>query len=306
MTGATRAHAALSAVALIYGANYVIAKSVMPDPIGPNSFIVLRVFGAAVLFWLMVNRRIQWPARRDVPRLVACALTGVVINQLFFFNGLALTSPLNSAIIMTSNPILVMVISAWLFKQKVTPRRIAGVVLGAMGAVSLLMLSSFASSQLSSTAGDVAILVNSVSYAFYLVLVKPLMVRYKPLTIVTWVFTIGFFCVLPFGGWGLGEVKWSVLTSWQWFCVVFVIVCVTFFTYLLNILALSHVPPTVASSYIYFQPLLAALFSWLFTFVLDSDYTGDFSLAKAGCALMIFLGVYMVGKDARGKKPLPT
>jgi drug/metabolite transporter (DMT)-like permease len=287
------AHLALSTVALIYGANYIIAKSVMPHPIGPNSFIALRVFGATLCFWLVAFRKITLPRREDIGRFVLCAATGVAVNQLLFFNGLSLTSPLNSSIIMTSNPILVMVISSLLLKQSIQPKKIIGLFLGASGAILLLLLSAQDHTSLSNPWGDLAILINSLSYAFYLVLVKPLMEKYSAFTVITWVFSIGLLLVLPFGGSGAVEVPWKELTLYQWFSVFYVIAFVTFLTYLLNILALRHVSPTTASAYIYFQPMLALVFSFLFTFFTPTNYMADFTWAKVGCALCIFLGVYL-------------
>jgi drug/metabolite transporter (DMT)-like permease len=289
-----RAHLALSAVALIYGANYVIAKTVMPDPIDPNAFIALRVLGAVTLFWLISYRHISIPDRADWLRIILCGMTGVAINQLFFFNGLSLTSPLNSAIIMTSNPIMVMLIAAWILRAPLSPKKITGVLLGTAGAVSILLMSSMDKSAHSNALGDAFILINSLSYAFYLVLVKPLMKKYHPLNVITWVFTAGLIMVLPFGGTGLYAVDWHVLTSWQWFAVAYVIVFVTFMTYLLNILALSIVSSTTASAYIYFQPLLAGLFSWIFSLILDSPVHNDFTFLKGFFTLMIFAGVYLV------------
>ena len=289
-----RAHFALSAVALIYGANYVIAKTVMPDPIDPNAFIALRVLGAVILFWLISYRHMTIPDRADWLRIILCGMTGVAINQLFFFNGLSLTSPLNSAIIMTSNPIMVMLIAAWILRSPLSSKKITGVTLGTAGAVSILLMSSMDKSAHSNALGDTFILINSLSYAFYLVLVKPLMKKYHPLNVITWVFTAGLVMVLPFGGTGLYAVDWSVLTTWQWFAVGYVIVFVTFMTYLLNILALSIVSSTTASAYIYFQPLLAGLFSWLFSMILDSPVHNDFTWLKGLFTLMIFIGVYLV------------
>lgn len=289
-----RAHLALSAVALIYGANYVIAKTVMPHPIDPNAFIVLRVLGAVTLFWLISYRHISIPERADWLRIILCGMTGVAINQLFFFNGLSLTSPLNSAIIMTSNPIMVMLIAAWILQSPLSAIKITGVLLGTAGAVSILLMSSMDKSAHSNALGDAFILINSLSYAFYLVLVKPLMKKYHPLNVITWVFTAGLIMVLPFGGTGLYAVDWSLLNTWQWFAVGYVIVFVTFMTYLLNILALSIVSSTIASAYIYFQPLLAGVFSWIFSMTLDSPVHNDFTLLKGFFTLMIFVGVYLV------------
>ncbi len=287
---------ALLAVALIYGANFIIAKSVMPDPIAPTSFIALRVMGAAALFWLVALRRIVIPQRADWWRFLLCAITGVATNQLLFFNGLALTSPVNASIIMTSNPILVMVMSAVFLKQSITLTKAVGVALGAVGASMLLWSSNGDVNGNSSLLGDVFILLNSISYAIYLVMVKPLMQKYHPLDIVAWTFLIAIALVFPFGGMGLKSVAWSALSHWQWFCVAFVIVCTTFLTYLFNILAIHRLSPTIASSYIYLQPVFAGIFALLLATVVERDYTRDISWFKIGCALMIVVGVWLVSR----------
>lgn len=296
---------ALLAVALIYGANFIIAKSVMPDPIQPTSFIALRVMGACALFWIISVRKIVVPKREDWWRFLLCAITGVATNQLLFFNGLALTSPVNASIIMTSNPILVMLISALVLKQRITLNRSIGVALGAVGAIALLLLSNQDATRTSSLEGDVYILLNSVSYAFYLVMVKPLMQKYHPLDIVAWTFLIAIALVFPFGGMGLKAVSWSMLDSWQWFCVAFVIVCTTFLTYLFNILAIHRLSPTIASSYIYLQPVFAGVFALLLASVVERDYTRDISWMKVACALFIVLGVFLVSRPER-KAVSPT
>lgn len=297
MSSEFKGHLALASVALIYGANYVIAKTVMPDPIGPNSFITLRVLGATILFWLISFRYFTIPDKKDWPRFIACGLTGVAVNQLCFFNGLSLTSPINSSIIMTSNPIMVMVISAFLLSTKINFVKIIGIVFGALGAMLLLFMSNQHDTSGLHLQGDLFILVNSLSYAFYLVLVKPLMTKYKPMFVISWVFTVGLIAVLPFGGIGASEIDWSVLNSWQWFAVAYVIIATTFLAYLLNIYAIHILSPTIASAYVYFQPVLAGVFSFLFSIWLDQNYTGDITLGKVACTLLIFLGIYLVSKS---------
>lgn len=304
MSALFKAHLALAAVALIYGANYLIAKTVMPNPIGPNSFILLRVLGACICFWFIAARKIQIPKKEDLGRFILCGLTGVAINQLLFFNGLSLTSPINSSIIMTSNPIMVMLISALIYKQAITTKKAVGLALGAIGAISLLLLSTGDHSKLSNPLGDLCILINSMSYAFYLVLVKPLMKKYSPLTVVTWVFSVGLIAVSPFGGLGITDIAWSSLDVYQWLAVGYVILFVTFLTYLLNILALQHTTATTASAYIYFQPLLAIFFSYLFTQLTGTDYVSDFTLMKMACGVCIIVGVYMVSERQTLEKTL--
>ncbi len=296
MNNTLRGHLALASVALIYGANYIIAKSVMPEPIGANSFITLRVAGACLLFWLVVGKKAVLPKKEDRWRFILCALTGVATNQLFFFNGLALTSPINASIIMTSNPILVMLISAVLLKQRITWMKVLGVVIGAIGAITLLWISTHDVTKQSSVTGDIYILINSLSFAFYLVLVKPLMSKYHPFVVTAWIFTIGVFMVLPFGGLGITAVEWSVLTAWQWFCVGFVIVFTTFLSYLLNNIGIHYTSSTITSSYIYLQPILAGVFAFLFSGITEKNFASDITLIKVLCALLVFAGVFLVSK----------
>jgi drug/metabolite transporter (DMT)-like permease len=299
VTNQLKAHIALAAAATIYGANYIIAKSVMPNPIGPNSFIALRVIGACILFWAIAARHMRVPDRADWWRFLVCAICGVATNQLLFFNGLALTSPINASIIMTSNPIIVMLISAVLLRQKITALKLLGVFLGAAGAISLLLLSEFDVTKTSSVKGDLFILINSTSWAFYLVLVKPLMQKYHPLMITAWVFLIGIALVFPFGGMGIHAVDWAGLTSWQWFSVLYVIVCTTFLTYLFNMIGVHYLSPTTASAYIYFQPMLAGIFAFVFSFFLHQNFAGDITWQKVACALLIFSGVYLVSRSEK-------
>lgn len=295
------AHLALGAVGLIYGVNYVVAKSIMPDPIPPTAFILIRVVGALILFYtirLFIREKIE---RKDMLRLMICGITGVAVNQLMFFKGLSITSPINASVIMTSNPIIVMIIASFALHNPMSKRKFAGVFFGAIGAIALILLSGSDQSNMSSSLGDLFILINAISYAIYLVLVKPLMAKYKPITVITWVFTFGLIFVIPFGIKPLTEIDWSVFTKWQIFSVLYVVIATTFLAYLLNIYALSIVQPTISSAYIYLQPLFAILAGFVFAGILGMNYSADFDWKKIVCTGFIFLGIYLVSFNSRKK-----
>ncbi len=288
------AHSALLTVALIYGANYLIAKGLMPALIGPSGFIVLRATGAAALFWVVYAFRFERIRRDDLLRLALCGLFGVASNQLMFFNGLSLTSPVNASIIMTSNPILVLVVSSVLLKTAITARKLLGIGLGASGALTLLYLSAGSFSTHISWQGDLLILGNAVSYGVYLVLVKPLMMKYRPTTVIAWVFLFGALYVLPFGWQQVQGIDLSQFSSANYASVAFVVIGTTFFAYLLNSFALTKVMPTVVSMYIYLQPLFAGLFAYVYARYGGEDFTGDLTVGRLLCAALIFTGVYLV------------
>jgi drug/metabolite transporter (DMT)-like permease len=296
-SGVFLAHVLLFLVNTFYGANYVVAKGIMPTFIGPNAFIFLRVLGAGVLFWILFLFNRERIAKKDFGRLILVGLFGVSLNQLFFFNGLMLTSPVNSSIIMTSAPILVFCLSMIFLKERLTWSKGIGIGLGAAGASTLIFLAQ-SGDQHSSALGDLFILINAFSYGMYLVLVKPLMQKYKPMTVITWAFTFGIMFVLLFPPtWGqLYEVTQIEMPLKVWFRIGFVVIFVTFLAYLFSVIALKYVSPTVTSSYIYFQPLLAALFVILFSYLGFEDYSGGLSWTKAGCGLLIFAGVYLISR----------
>ncbi len=301
------AHLALLVVALVYGGNYLVAKGLMPNLIGPSGFIVLRVLGGGGLFWFVraVIRYQQgtWERieRADFLRLLACGTAGVAANQLLFFNGLNVTSPVNASLIMTVNPVLVLLISAGMLGTKITGRKMLGIAIGGAGAVALLILGAQQTSVHASWQGDLMVLINATSYGFYLVLVKPLMAKYKPLTVISWVFLFGALWVLPIGAQQAWAIDWAAFEPQHWQGLAYVVLATTFMVYLLNIYALRYVQPTVVSIYIYLQPLLATGFSWWLSQSGGVDYTTDLGWWTAACATAIFAGVALVSWPSRKK-----
>lgn len=284
-----KAHLALLGANIIYGLNYSVAKDVMPDYILPFGFIFCRVIGALFLFWLVHSFSYEKVEKKDLLLLATCGFFGVAANQLMFFYGLNITTPINAGIIMTSNPILVLVASAIILKNRITKTKVFGIFLGISGALMLLLFKTDFSFGSATLMGDLFIFLNALSYGVYLVLAVPLMKKYSPMTVIKWVFTFGFIFVLPFGWNQFTEINWSSFTSTIWLKFAFVIVGTTFLAYLFNIYGLKKLSPSVVSTYIYLQPLLATMFA---------IWTGKDQLdwIKIVAALLIFSGVYLVSK----------
>jgi drug/metabolite transporter (DMT)-like permease len=296
---------ALFVVNLIYGVNYVVAKGLMPEVIGPSGFILLRVIGATALFWVMrafMHERVAWS---DALRLVLCAVTGVALNQLMFFNGLMRTTPVHASLIMVATPVLVLAMSGIYIGERITWPKLLGVALGAGGALTLVFVRPDSGTGAATLLGDLFILINASSFAIYLVLVKPLMGKYSATTVMSWTFLLGTAMVLPFGAGELAAVQWSALTPGLWGSIAFVVVMVTFVAYLLNTWALRHVNPGVVGTFIYLQPLLATFFTWaqLRTGIQlpgkppTPDATGG--VLQWVCGAAIFLGVHLVTRADR-------
>lgn len=296
------AQLALFTVNFLYGVNYVVAKGLMPTVIGPSGFILLRVIGAGVLFWLLRTIHPEPVRTTDLGRLLLCAFFGVALNQLMFFHGLMRTSPLNASIIMVATPILVLVMAGIVLKERITWVRVGGVVLGAGGALALILLKPAGDRSGATALGDLIILINATSYAVFLVIVKPLMRKYRAVTVMAWCFLFALPMVAPFGLSDVLRTEWMAVTTAHWMALAFVVIMVTFVAYLLNTWALAKVSPTVVGTYIYMQPVLAALFTWVFVQLgperlgLAGTYNAELHFPQLLCAAAIFIGVYLVSK----------
>lgn len=280
----------------IYGINHTVAKEVMPQYIGPFGFILLRVSGAALLFWLISlwgpKERI---ATSDWPRLLGCTVLGMCINMLLFFNGLSLTSPINSSVITTITPVLVLILSAILIKERVTWKKTIGVTIGLAGALGLVFFSaSHVTNAPNIPLGNLFVLINAVSFGLYLILVKPLTAKYHPFTLMKWLFLMAVVINLPITLPQFMEVQWTSLPKNAVLGMAFVVFCTTFLTYLLNIFALRELNPGTLSAFIYLQPMIAIAFA-------VSTGADSLNLLKVIAAILVFVGVYLVTR-----KPKPV
>jgi drug/metabolite transporter (DMT)-like permease len=294
--GNYKAHLALFFVNALYGANHILAKGVMPRYLSPNVFILFRVAGATLLFWIlkMFFTRNETVAKKDLRLIGLCALFGVTINQLFFFHGLNLSSSINSGIYMAINPIVVVVMSFFILKDEITPLRMTGILVGTVATILLTFTASSGGSD--SALGDLFLFVNAVSYALYLVMIKPMMSKYSPLTVITWVFTFGLMYVLIFPPTfiDLANTNFELIPVEAWWKISYVIVGVTFLTYLMTMYGLKYLSPSTSAVYIYFQPVMVILFAYVFVYLgFSDDYTQTITLPKLAYMLLIFLGVYL-------------
>jgi drug/metabolite transporter (DMT)-like permease len=282
-----KAHFALLGANLIYGANYSLAKEVVPLYIGPSGMILIRVTGAVLLFGLLWLLKPEWPKREDTTRFLLCAATGVAVNQLMFFEGLSLTTPIQASIILTANPILVLLAAALIAREAITLRKTVGIALGLIGALVLLIQGDATRTGANVTLGNFFILINALSYSLYLVLVRKLMAKYRVITVMTWVFIPGLLMVAPFGIEQFNAVQWNGMPENIMYLVAFIVIGTTFLAYLLNAYALVSVSASVVSAYVYSQPFIASLIALLLG---KDSLHPSFIIA----AILVFSGVYLV------------
>ncbi len=286
-------HLAILGANLIFGINYVVAKGIMPDYLEPRAIIFLRVLGATIIFWIvgMFSGK-QKVERKDLLRLAIISFFGVALNQIMFFEGLNLTTPINSSIIMVGIPILVLVFSHFIIGDRLNPNKIIGITLGFIGAAYLILQGGNFSFESDTFLGNLLVFVNVSSYALFLVLVKPLMAKYKPITVMKWVFLFGLIYVTPVSIGLVLKSNFTAIPSDIWMSIIYVILFTTVFAYFLNNYSLSTISPTVNSAYIYLQPVIASVIAISF----GKD---ELTYIELIAAALIFTGVYYVSFKKR-------
>ena len=300
MSRIVKAHLSMLGVSVIFGLHYSIAKSMMPAYLTPLQMVFIRLLGAVILFWvfqkLFVREKVE---RRDLLMLALCGLIGFTLNISLFYAGLNLTTPVDASIIHVTNPIMVLVLASIIIREKVTFRKTGGILLGMSGALILILWGRHMEFGGQTTWGNIMVLLNMVCYSFYLVLLKPLLVKYHTVTILKWVSFFGFLFVIPISAKSMLSISFAHFDWYAWSALFYIIVLTTFLVYLLINYSLNILSPTAVSYYTYLQPILAAVSS-------VSVGMERITLPKVVAALLIFTGVFLVTgrtrEEGRGKR----
>ncbi len=294
MSKRTTALLAALAATTIYGINHTIAKGVMPTYVRPFGFIFLRVVGAAILFWGISffgpKEKIE---KKDWGRLVIAALLGMVINMLSFFKGLELSTPINSAVLVTISPIIVVVLSAFVLKERVTLNKGLGILLGFIGAVALVLFGAEIRQDAPNIPlGNTLFLINATAYGAYLIVAKKLVEKYHPFTLMRWLFTIAVVINFPITFGEFSQIEWATMPLWAYGVIAFVIVGTTFMTYLFNVFAMTELKASTIGAFIYVQPVIGILFALL----TGKDHL---TVVKITATILVLVGVYLASKKVR-------
>lgn len=259
-----RVHAALLAVQLLFGL-HPVAGAVALRQLSPSAIIGVRTLLGAPLLLLLARLWGQgtgWPTRRELFALAGLGLLGVTVNQLLFTEGLHRAGPVNAAVLVVTIPVLTLLVAILLGRESLSLGRVFGVSLALIGAAIVTRLERFDfSSQVA--IGDLMLLGNSLSYATYLVLARPLMAKLGAAWCVAWVFVFGAIGALPLTGPALLAAPWAEL-SWQvLLALAFILLGPTLGAYGLNAYALRTAEASVVAVYVALQPFVGALAAWV-------------------------------------------
>lgn len=286
---------------MCFGTFAVVGKIALRE-LSPLSLATLRVVAASVL--LQVIRRAKTRERiigpREVARFLLAALLGVVLNQGFFLLGLSRTTAIHTVLIIATIPAFAHGASVLAGVERFSWRKAGGIALAFAGIGALLAARPSPSViERPSLGGDLLVAANSLSYAVFLVVSRPLSRRYEPITVTAWVFTFGAVVFAAIGGPGLARLDWGAISGRTWAALAFIVVFPTGVAYYISSWALRRAEASVVAAYVFIQPIVTTL--------LAVPLLGERPGITAGAAAAaIFAGVMVVvraGGESGGGRP---
>ncbi|MCD8179192.1 MAG: DMT family transporter [Tannerellaceae bacterium] len=276
---------------ILFGINMPVSKYLMAGQVTPEGLTIMRMLFACVMFWItsLFFKQEKVPFK-DLALLFLCAMCGIAINQSVFIEGLSRTSPVDASIIATAGPIYVMLLAAIILKEPITRQKTIGVMVGAAGALTLILFSAQSHTQSSDLTGDLMVFFSGFMYSIYVVVSRPLSQRYSSITIMKWMFLFSCIVLLPVmykdiaitPAFHTETPNWTVLGG-----IAFVLLGATYLPYLMIPMALKRLRPTTVSMYNYMQPIVASFIA----IMIGQD---RFSIGNILSAILVFAGVYLV------------
>jgi drug/metabolite transporter (DMT)-like permease len=281
-----RVVAALTVIQIFFGVHYLAGKIVLHE-IPPRAWALLRVVGAAALLVALVHalgRRFP-RTPRDLALLAVFSIFGVAINQVCFVEGLSRTTAIHSAIINTLIPAWTLFFAVILGREAPTARKAASLVLAVAG-VLLVIRPERASFSSATFVGDLLTMLNSMSYAFFLVVSKRTMHRVDALAATALMFAFGAVPIALFGGSALARFDFGSVSPLAWFWAAFIVVFPTAGAYVLISWTLARAEASLVALFVYMQPVIATILGMAFQHE-------SLTIRTAAGALLIFGGVYL-------------
>lgn len=289
MNQTIKPHLGLVATNLFFAANYSIVKYFTSNGYaGPFALNVIRIGVSLALFWILfiANADKQKIQKKEIISFIVCALMAIALNQMLFIEGLSLTFSIHASLLTLITPIMITIIAARMLKEKLTIEKIIGLTLGASGAILLIASREQGAPGDNIILGDLLILSSAVAYTFYFILVKPLMLKYSAMYVMRWVFTFGFFLILPLCIKQFSEISWHRFVFKDWFFLFLITIPGTFLAYIFNAYGIKKLNASIAGAYIYSQPVFAVAIAMIFL-------KEHLSFYKILAAVLIFTGVFL-------------
>ncbi len=295
LTPQIKAHLALAGTNLFFAVNYSAVKFFTSVNIaGALGINIIRLGVSLVIFWtlFLFKPTKSTFSRKEWVYLLLCAFAAISLNQLLFIKGLSLTLPIHAALLTLITPILITLLAVRMLNEKFSVTKLVGLLLGISGALLLIGGRGKGAPGDNIVLGDFLVILSSIAYTFYFILVKPLMDRHAPIEVVRWIFTFGFFFTLPLCFREFTEIQWQAFTGKHWLLLFMIVIPGTSLAYIFNVYGIKILSASTAGAYIYSQPIFAVVIAMIFLHQ-------KLSLVIIIAGVLIFSGVWLSNRKPR-------
>lgn len=290
----------IAAAYTIFGLNVVLCKDIANSAaVAPHVLFTFRALGASALFWTVSLFQPQEKIQKgDMWRIALASFLGFFLTQMTFLIGITMATAIDSAILGTLGPVFTMIVAYFFVGEPITGKKAGGVALSLTGVIFLIFNSVHGGGASATTPmGLFMLLLNSLTFAMYLGIFRPLVSKYSVVTFMKWVFLFSLMMSLPFSFKEMFTMDYAavpVTVRWE---IGYLIFFATFIAYYLIPYGQKLIRPTLVSMYNYLSPIIATVVS---------IWTGMDHLTwqKLLAAAAIVGGVILVSKSRAASKPL--
>lgn len=289
---ATRMHLLMLMVVVCWASNIIAGKEALTG-FSALALAQLRVLGAGMIFvvgFLATGRmrRLRLSRRKGL-FLVAMAATGIALNQLTFIGGMARSTVAHTGLIVALGPVMVLLIAVVMGLEKLTVWKSAGMVIAFAG-VGILTADAAGQGTANHRVGDLILLVSTLVFAIFTILVKQVADQFDPLTLNTLIFVLGALMMLPFCAHAVAMTNWANVSPEAWWGLTFIVVLGSVISYLLFAYVMKGLAASRAAAFNYLQPVIA---SGLGIWVLSERLTSKVLIGGG----FILAGVYLTERE---------
>lgn len=289
----------LVTMSLIWGINFSAVKGALAD-FSPLSFNAIR-FGTSsllLLSLLWIRERSVGISRKHVGRFFLLALIGNTVYQLFFIMGIARTTATDSALILATTPIFIVLFGAVLRVEKITSRIVQGVILSFTGIVMIILGSGKPLTITNeSLMGDLLIVANPICWSIYTVLSKPMLKEYSPLKLTAVTMAMGTVPLILVSAPSLSTENWAAISTNAWLSLAFSAVFAIAIGYVLWYTGVSRIGSSRTALYDNLVTVFAVASAWI---LLSESMT----VIQIIGAVLVFVSLYVARRN--NKKPRTT
>ena len=296
-------HLVAFGIVTIWGSTFVFTKMLLQAGLSPAQIFTLRFLIAYFLLlgWDMRTNAfsMRWfcSSLKDELLMVTLGITGGSVYFLAENAAMLYTTATNTSLIVCSCPLFTMLLVALFYRQseRFSKMQVLGSAMAFLGMAIVVLNGRFVLHL--SPKGDLLAFGACLCWAFYSLLMKPVLESYSTVFITRKVFFYGLLTIIPYFLWHPEEANLlsfmpansiyippTILYNLLFLGIVASMLCFLLWTWVMRKLG-----PVVATNYVYINPIATVVFAW---WLLSEQITPFFVIGS----VLILMGMYLADR----------